>query len=152
MTEQTDSERQLVIQRIYTKDLSFESPNSPAIFLNEWKPAIDVDIRSAISSLGEDHYEVVLTVTVEAKHENRTAFVAEVHQGGIFLVKGFSDEEMNSLLSIGAPNSLFPYAREVVSDLVTRGSFPQFVLQPANFEAMYAQQLAAKQQQAGETH
>ena len=152
MTEQATSERQLVIQRIYTKDISFESPNSPGVFLQEWKPEIDVNIRTAINDLGDDNYEVVLAVTVEAKHENSTAFVAEVHQGGIFLVKGFSDEEKNPLLSIGAPNSLFPYAREVISDLVTRGSFPQFVLQPANFEAMFAQQKAAKQQAASETH
>jgi preprotein translocase subunit SecB len=152
MTEQTNSERQLVIQRIYTKDLSFESPNAPSVFLSEWKPEIDVNIRTAINDLGDDNYEVVLAITVEAKHEQRTAFVAEVHQGGIFLVKGFSEAEKNPLLSIGAPNSLFPYAREVISDLVTRGSFPQFVLQPANFEAMYAQQMAAQQQEVGETH
>jgi len=152
MTEETDNERQLVIQRIYTKDLSFESPNAPTIFLNEWKPEIDVNIRTEINDLGEDNYEVVLAVTVEAKHDERTAFVAEVHQGGIFLVKGFNEEEKTPLLSIGAPNSLFPYAREVISDLVTRGSFPQFVLQPANFEAMYAQQLAARQQASSETH
>jgi preprotein translocase subunit SecB len=153
MTEQAQEERQFAIQRIYTKDISFESPNSPQVFLGEWKPEINVGINSRINVLGNDNIEVVLTINVEAKQGENTAFMVEVQQGAIFLVKGFSDEEMGPLLGIGAPNALFPYAREVVSDLVTRGSFPQFVMQPVNFEAMYAQQVAQQRQQAGEeTH
>jgi len=153
MTEQTASERQFAIQRIYTKDISFESPNAPQVFLGEFKPEISVNIQNQVTDLGSDNVEVVLTVTAEAKHQDTTAFMVEVKQGGIFLAKGFSDEEKGPLFGIGAANALFPYAREAISDLVNRGSFPQFVLQPVNFEAMYAQQLAAQKQQTNpETH
>ena len=147
--------RQFIIQRIYTKDLSFESPLSPQVFIGDWKPEINVGIQSQINQLGSDNVEVVLTINVEAKQEENTAFMAEVQQAAIFMVKDFSDEEMGPLLGIGAPNALFPYAREVITDLISRGSFPQFVLQPVNFEAMYAQQRQARaaqaQQPAGET-
>lgn len=150
MTEQADDERQFAIQRIYTKDLSFESPNSPHIFVGDWAPDINVNLQTEVTTLGDDNLEVVLTVSVEAKQGDQSAFLVEVKQAGIFLIKGFSDEEMAPLLGIGAPNALFPYAREVVSDLVTRGSFPPFILQPVNFEAMFAQQIAS--QPAPETH
>lgn len=151
MTENAE-QRQFSIQRIYTKDISFESPNSPQVFIGEWKPELNVNLQSVINQLGNDNMEVVLTVTVEAKDGDKTSFMAEVQQAGIFMVKGFSDEEMGPLLGIGAPNALFPYAREVISDLVTRGSFPQFVLQPVNFEAMYAQQMAQQKPGASDTH
>jgi len=153
MTEQAKQERQFAIQRIYTKDLSFESPNAPQVFLGEWKPEINVGIQSQVNKLSEESIEVVLTINVEAAQGEHTAFMVEVQQAAIFMVKGFSEEELGPLLGIGAPNALFPYAREVVSDLVTRGSFPQFVLQPVNFEAMYAQQAAAQQEKGSvETH
>lgn len=154
MTENTQEERQFAIQRIYIKDVSFESPNSPATFLEEWKPDINVGIQSQIKRLNNENVEVILSVNVEAKQNDKTAFMVEVQQAGIFFVKGFKDQEMGPLLGIGAPNALFPYAREAVTDLITRGSFPQFVLQPVNFEAMYAQQVAQqeKQQASGETH
>jgi len=153
MTEQAKQERQFAIQRIYTKDLSFESPNAPQVFLGEWKPEINVGIQSQVNKLSEESIEVVLTINVEAAQGEHTAFMVEVQQAAIFMVKGFSEEELGPLLGIGAPNALFPYAREVVSDLVTRGSFPQFVLQPVNFEAMYAQQAAAQQEKgSAETH
>lgn len=152
MTEQAQAERQFAIQRIYTKDISFESPNAPQVFLGEWKPEINVGIQSQVNNLGNDNVEVVLTINVEAKQGDSTAFMVEVQQGAIFVIKGFSDEEMGPILGIGAPNAIFPYAREVVTDLVTRGSFPQFVLQPVNFEAMYAQQAAQQQQGDAESH
>ena len=152
MTEQAQAERQFAIQRIYTKDISFESPNAPQVFLGEWKPEINVGIQSQVNNLGNDNVEVVLTINVEAKQGDSTAFMVEVQQGAIFVIRGFSDEEMGPILGIGAPNALFPYAREVVTDLVTRGSFPQFVLQPVNFEAMYAQQVAQQQQGDAESH
>ena len=152
MSDQEAAEqRQFAIQRIYTKDISFESPNAPQVFMGEWKPDIKVNLQTEISDLGSDSIEVVLTVNVEAKHGENTAFLAEVHQAGVFLAKGFKQEELAPLLGIGAPTALFPYAREAISDLVTRGSFPQFVLQPVNFEAMYTQQIAAQRQEA-ETH
>ncbi len=152
MSDEQQADRQFAIQRIYTKDISFESPNAPQVFITEWEPKINVDLSTEIQALSEDTIQVVLTVNVVAKHEDKTAFLVEVQQAGIFLAKGFSEEELGPLMGIGAPNALYPYAREVVSDLITRGSFPQFTLQPVNFEQMYAQQMASKKESAEKTH
>jgi len=152
MSDEQQVDRQFAIQRIYTKDISFESPNAPQVFISEWEPKINVDLSTEIQALSEDTIQVVLTVNVVAKHEDKTAFLVEVQQAGIFLAKGFSEEELGPLMGIGAPNALYPYAREVVSDLITRGSFPQFTLQPVNFEQMYAQQMASKKESAEKTH
>jgi preprotein translocase subunit SecB len=152
MSDEQKADRQFAIQRIYTKDISFESPNAPQVFISEWEPKINVDLSTEIQALSEDTIQVVLTVNVVAKHEDKTAFLVEVQQAGIFLAKGFSEEELGPLMGIGAPNALYPYAREVVSDLITRGSFPQFTLQPVNFEQMYAQQMASKKESAEKTH
>ena len=152
MSDEQQTDRQFAIQRIYTKDISFESPNAPQVFISEWEPKINVDLSTEIQALSEDTIQVVLTVNVVAKHEDKTAFLVEVQQAGIFLAKGFSEEELGPLMGIGAPNALYPYAREVVSDLITRGSFPQFTLQPVNFEQMYAQQMASKKEPAEKTH
>lgn len=148
MPEQNTDERTFAIQRIYTKDISFESPNSPHIFLDNIQPEVQLNLGSTINQLNEQNFEVVLTVNVEGKHEDKTVFLVEVHQAGIFLINGFSQEEMKPLLNIGVPNILFPYAREVVSDLVVRGGLPQLILQPVNFEALYAQQQASQEQGA----
>ena len=152
MSDEQQTDRQFAIQRIYTKDISFESPNAPQVFISEWEPKINVDLSTEIQVLSEDTIQVVLMVNVVAKHEDKTAFLVEVQQAGIFLAKGFSEEELGPLMGIGAPNALYPYAREVVSDLITRGSFPQFTLQPVNFEQMYAQQMASKKESAEKTH
>src|SRR5210317_886870 len=152
MSDEQQVDRQFAIQRIYTKDISFESPNAPQVFISEWEPKINVDLSTEIQALSQDTIQVVLTVNVVAKHEDKTAFLVEVQQAGIFLAKGFSEEELGPLMGIVAPNSLYPYAREVVSDLITRGSFPQFTLQPVNFEQMYAQQMASKKESAEKTH
>jgi preprotein translocase subunit SecB len=152
MSDEQQTDRQFAIQRIYTKDISFESPNAPQVFISEWEPKINVDLSTEIQALSEDTIQVVLTVNVVAKHEDKTAFLVEVQQAGIFLAKGFSEEELGPLMGIGAPNALYPYAREVVSDLITRGSFPQFTLQPVNFEQMYAQQMASQKKSAEKTH
>ena len=151
MSEQQQAQRQFIVQRIYTKDISFESPNSPAIFQENWTPEIKVGLGSEVQKLDDNNLELVLKVNVEAKHNDKTVFLVEVQQGGLFHVEGFNDEEVDALTGIAAPNILFPYAREVVSDLVTRGSFPQFVLQPVNFEALYAQQRQAQAAQAAQT-
>ncbi len=135
------------LQRIYCKDISFETPNSPSMFLGEWKPEMDLQLNTEMQKLDDDNFEVVLTVTVTVKSGGKTAFLAEVHQGGIFNIVGVPDEQMNAVIGITCPNILFPYARETVSDLVNRGSFPQLLLAPVNFEAIFAQQQA--QQQAG---
>ena len=152
MSDEQQTDRQFAIQRIYTKDISFESPNAPQVFISEWEPKINVDLSTEIQALSQDTIQVVLTVNVVAKHEDKTAFLVEVQQAGIFLAKGFSEEELGPLMGIGAPNALYPYAREVVSDLITRGSFPQFTLQPVNFEQMYAQQMASQKKSAEKTH
>lgn len=151
MSEEKAAERQFLIQRIYTKDVSFESPNAPSVFTNEWKPEVKVNLGTQIDDLGSNSYEVTLTVNVEAKVGDSTAYMAEVQQGGIFVAAGFQQEELTPMLGIAAPNVLFPYAREAISDLITRGSFPQFVLQPVNFEAMFHQQMA-NQNNANEAH
>lgn len=142
--EQTP-ERIFHIQRVYVKDISFETPNSPLVFTQEWKPEINVGLNSTVTDLGNDHVEVVIEVSVTAKQNDKTNFHVEVQQAGIFAVKGFAEQEREQLLGIAAPNALFPYAREAVSDLVSRGSFPQFVLAPISFEAIYAQKLQQQQ-------
>ena len=148
MSDEQQPQRQFLVQRIYTKDVSFEAPNTPQIFQEQWSPEIKVGLGSDVTKLGNDQFELVLNVNVEAKHGDKSVFLVEVHQGGVFLIKGFNDQETDALMGVAAPNVLFPYAREAVSDLVTRGSLPQFVLQPVNFEALYAQQRQAKAAEA----
>ncbi len=137
--------REFALQRIYVKDVSFETPSSPAIFTEEWKPESNLNLNSSVNRLSDDTYEVVLTVTVTTKVGDKTAFLVEVQQAGIFHVKGFSDNEMGHMMGAYCPNILFPYAREVVSDLVNKGSFPQLLLTPVNFDALYAQHLQEQQ-------
>lgn len=148
MSDEQPVKRQFLVQRIYIKDVSFEAPNSPAVFNENWQPEINIGLGSEIQKMSDDVFELVLRVNVEAKHNDKTVFLVEVQQGGLFTIQGFSAEETDAVLGVAAPNVLFPYAREAVSDLISRGSFPQFVLQPVNFEAMYAQQRQARAQQA----
>lgn len=150
MAEENATQRQFVVQRIYVKDLSFEAPNSPAIFTEDWTPQISVNLNTEISDLGNGNMEIALKVAVEAKHDGKSVFLVEVVQCGLFLVNGFSPEETEPLMNIGAANIIFPYAREVISDLIARGSFPQFILQPVNFEALYTQQRQARTAQASD--
>lgn len=149
----SETEKQFAIQRIYVKDLSFESPNAPEIFAgDEWKPEVNIQLNTETKRLNDGVVEVVLAVTVTAKAGDKTAFLAEVQQAGIFAITGFDENEMSHMLGSYCPNLLFPYAREAVSDLVSRGSFPQLLLSPVNFDALYAQHLQQQQQQAeGET-
>ena len=140
-------QRQFAIQRIYAKDISFEAPNAPEVFSGEWKPDINIQLNTATTRLKDDNYELVLTVTVTAKQGENTSFLAEVQQAGIFMIKNIPEAEMAPMLGIYCPNVLFPYAREAISDLITRGSFPQMLLAPVNFEALYAQQLQQRQQE-----
>ena len=147
-------QRQFALQRIYTKDISFETPNSPDIFQKEWKPQSSLNLATEVRPLAEGVWEVVLSVTVTTKLEEQTAYLAEVKQAAIVSASGLSQAELGPLLGAYAPNQIFPYAREVVSDLVTKGSFPQMVLTPVNFDAIYAQhqqQLAEKAKKQGET-
>lgn len=132
------------INRLYTKDISFESPKAPAIFKQETKFSIDVTLDSKSTLLEGDFYEVTLSVTVTAKEEanKEVAYVAETKQSGIFTVKNFSDEQKKQILATVCANILFPYARETISNLINRGGFPQLYLAPVNFDALYAQQNA----------
>jgi preprotein translocase subunit SecB len=147
MTEQANpnaagSGPQFALHRIYLKDASFETPNSPAVFRQEWKPEVNLQLNSSINPLEDDLYEVVLNVTVTAKLGDQTGFLAEIQQAGIFTVKGFDEQQKGAMLGAFCPNSLFPFAREAISDLVVKGGFPQLLLAPINFEAIYAQKLS----------
>jgi preprotein translocase subunit SecB len=152
---QADDGRNFTIQRVYTKDVSFETPNSPSIFTEKWHPESNLELNSSVQPMENDLYEVTLSVTVTTKIGDKVAFLVEVKQAGVFLVRGFPQQELGPMMGAYCPNILFPYAREVVSDLVTKGSFPQLVLAPVNFELLYAQHLqeqAKKQKNAEATH
>jgi len=125
------------ILKIYTKDISFETPNSPQIFRIEWKPDVDLNLHNEASRLSPGQYEVVLSVTVTVKLGEQTAFLAEVQMAGIFAITGLTQEELDPVLGSACPGMLYPYAREMVSDLTTRGGFPQCLLAPVNFDALY---------------
>jgi len=140
MTEnEQQNERQFVVHRIYTKDLSYEAPNTPHIFRQEWQPELGLDMNTQANKLDAETFEVLLSVTATTKLADKTASIVEVQQAGLFGIQGFQDPELAHLLGAYCPNLLFPYVREVVSDLVTKGGFPQLVLQPVNFDALFAQ-------------
>lgn len=155
MAEQTNTEKQFAIQKIYIKDLSFETPNTPAIFTEKWDPTVDFNLGTNVATLQDNNlFEVTLTVTITVKVGEKVAYLVEVKQSGVFTMVGFTDQEMGPMLGSFCPNILFPYAREAVSDLVTKGGFPQLLLAPVNFDALYAQhmqQQTASQEQAKPT-
>lgn len=137
------------IEKLYVKDLSIEVPNAPQIFLEQGAPQVDIQLRSEGSGLGEGMFEVVLTVTVTAKLEgDKTVFLVEAGQAGLFQILNVPEENLEPLLAIACPNVLFPYAREVISDAVARAGFAPVVLQPVNFEALYMSRQAEAEQSA----
>ena len=144
----SEAEQQFTIQKIYIKDVSFESPNAPAVFTEEWKPESNLELNTNAKKLEDNVYEVVLSLTVTVKNNDKVAHLVEIQQCGIFSVAGFSDQDMSHMLGSFCPNILFPYAREAVSDMVTRGGFPQLLLAPVNFDALYAQHLQQMQNDA----
>lgn len=152
MTETTDNPQQMQgifgIQKIYVKDLSFEAPNSPATFTDQWEPNVNLDLNTNAQSVAEHAYEVVLSLTVTVSNDDKNAYLVEVQQAGIFHLEEFPDSVLRRMLGSFCPNILFPYAREAVSDLVTRGGFPQLLLNPINFDALYEQHLQQQAQQA----
>jgi preprotein translocase subunit SecB len=133
------------IEKLYTKDASLEIPHAPAIFLERDAPQIDVQLHNSSGPINEGHYEAVLTVTVTAKIGDKTLFLTEVAQAGIFQIRNVPEADLPQILGIACPNIIFPYAREVVSDLITRAGFPPVLLNPVNFEAMYQAQLQHSQ-------
>ena len=136
---------QFSLQRIYVRDLSFEAPKSPEIFRQEWTPSVELDLNTRQKPLEGDFHEVVLTLSVTVKTAGEVAFIAEVQQAGIFLISGLDAAAMSHTLGAFCPNILFPYAREALDNLVTRGSFPALMLAPVNFDALYAQELGRMQ-------
>jgi preprotein translocase subunit SecB len=136
---------QFSLQRIYVRDLSFEAPKSPEIFRQEWTPSVELDLNTRQKPLEGDFHEVVLTLSVTVKTAGEVALIAEVEQAGIFLISGLDAAAMSHTLGAFCPNILFPYAREALDNLVTRGSFPALMLAPVNFDALYAQELGRMQ-------
>lgn len=147
MSEQNPNETLFQIQRIYTKDVSFEAPNSPVIFQKEWQPEVKLDLDTASTDLGDNAFEVVLRLTVTANVGEQVAFLCEVQQAGIFSVAGLDGAQMAHCLGAYCPNILFPYARECVTSLVARGTFPQLNLAPVNFDALFMNYLQEQAQQ-----
>lgn len=138
------------IEKVYVKDLSLEIPNAPQVFVQQAQPQLEVQISTEGGQFAEGYYEVSVSATVTAKSPERTLFLAEAVQAGIFSVRNVPAEEMEPLLNIGCPTILFPYLRETISDLITRGGFPPVLLSPVSFEAIYMQRLQQAQQGGGE--
>ena len=142
---------QFALQRIYVKDLSFESPNAPLVFPEQWKPQVNLDLNTAHTKISDNQYEVVLSLTVTAKLGDTVAYIVEVQQAGVFLVHGIEGPQLGQMLGAYCPTILFPYARETIDNVVNKGSYPALMLAPVNFDAIYAQALKRKQQEeAGE--
>ena len=142
-----EPEKRISVAKLYVKDFSFESPMTPAVFQAEkWAPQTNLNLRSGHTAMDGDVYEVVLTITVDAKDDDKTVFLVELQQAGLFELAGYDDNERHAILGSYCPSILFPYARESISSTVQKGGFPEFVLQPINFDALYAQ----SQQQAAE--
>jgi preprotein translocase subunit SecB len=139
---------QAAIQRIFVKDISFEAPNAPAIFRKEWKPEVKLDLDTRSEKLDDSTYQVILSLTVTTTVGEETAFLCEVQQAGIFSISQLEETQMAHMLAAFCPNILFPYAREAVSSLVNRGTFPQLNLAPVNFDALFAQYLQQRQSES----
>jgi len=143
---------QFSLQKIYVKDLSFEAPNAPAVFIDgdadQNEPQIQLNLKNSHSDLSEDNVEVVLHASIHATQNDRTLFMVEIDQAGIFLIKSYLDEERKTLLGTYCPATLFPYMRETISSIIGKGGFPAMLLQPINFDALFAQAQQKQAQQA----
>ena len=146
MADEQQNQPSFQIEKVYVKDLSLEIPNAPQVFLQQAQPQLEVQINTEGNQFAEGYFEVSVSATVTARTGERTLFLAEAVQAGIFSVRNVPAEELDALLGIGCPTVLFPYLREAISDLITRGGFPPVLLAPVSFEAIYLQRL---QQQGG---
>ncbi len=147
--DKSTAEKQIAIQKIYLKDFSFESPHTPEVFAkSDWSPKTDLNLRSTHKPGSNNNHEVVLTITIEAKEGDQTFFLVELAQAGLFHITGYSEDEFKAIVGSYCPNILFPYARESVASIVLKGGFPEFLLQPINFDALYAQSKEQAMQQA----
>lgn len=154
MTPEQAAQAQFQIQKLYAKDVSFELPNAPEVFQEQGQADVKMSLAQRVEDLGESLHEVVLTVTITATLGERTAYLAEVAQAGIFLISGFNDQTKHAVINTLCPSTLFPYARRAISGLVADGGFPPLTLQPVNFEQLYAQrmqEMANQQGQQGES-
>lgn len=137
---ENEAQRQIGLQKIYIRDASIEVPDGPRVFTEDYNPEVNVDLNTQIQTLSEETHQIVLTVTVTARQDERTAYIVEVQQAGVFQIEGFEDDgERGHLLGAYCPSILFPYIRESVGDMVQRAGFPHFLLQPVNFDRLYAQ-------------
>ncbi|TBR43804.1 protein-export chaperone SecB [Marinomonas agarivorans] len=141
---------QLSLQRIFLKDLSFESPRSPVVFQEEWKPEVGLELNTKSRQVGENAYEVVLELTINVKNNGEAAFLIQVQQGGLFAIAGLDEKQLHHALGAFCPGTLFPYARENVDALCVKGSFPALMLAPVNFDALYVESLKNQQAEATE--
>ncbi|MFT6310719.1 MAG: preprotein translocase subunit SecB [Porticoccus sp.] len=148
--EAPTDERQFALQRIFIKDVSFENPRGVAAFKGEWKPEVNLDLNMARNPIDERNWEVLLSLTITVKNADETAFLVEVHQGGVFLCNGLDEDQTRQVLNTVAANILFPYAREAVDNLVVKGGFPPLQVAPINFDALYQQALTQKQAKEAE--
>ena len=149
------SAARIQVERIYLKDLSFESPQAPDIFRGEWKPDVQLDINTRANRLDGSRFEVVLTATLSARldtdgGEPRTGLIVEVQQAGVFLVEGVEGPPLQQILAMACPDILFPYVRETVDNIVVKGTFPPFMLAPVDFAALYREALRRHETMAGE--
>jgi preprotein translocase subunit SecB len=151
MNETAKPENQFAIQKLYIKDVSFESPSTPEAFsFSKWEPKIDLNLNNSSKQVSEGVYEVVLSVTATAKQDDKTAFLVEVQQAGIFNVVGFNPDDTRYILNAQCMTILFPYAREVISDLTSRGGFPPLLLNPVNFDALFANAMQQQKESQAE--
>lgn len=139
---------QIVLQKIYVKDASFEAPNAPQIFQEEGQTNLQLNMSQKVGNVAENVYEVLLTLTLTCTLGEKTAYLAEVQQAGIFGIAGFDNRNLEAILSTYCPNTLFPYARQVIGEMIQNGGFPPYLLQPINFDQIYAEQLRRRAAQA----
>ncbi len=145
--ETEQPKRQIKTQKVYLKDVSFETPNSPVVFSQEWKPKLTIDFGSGAEGIGDDYYEVILNLTVTATIGDKTAYLAEVQQAGVFQISGLDKEGLQYTVNVPCLSLLYPYAAAEVADLVAKGGFPQLALSPVSFESIYRQRLQEAQEQ-----
>ena len=138
---------QLTVQKIYVKDTSFEVPGAPMIFQEQGQPQVQLNLAQKVNNFSEGNYEIVLTVTVTCKIGEKTAYLAEVQQAGVFGLAGFEQANLEAVLATYCPHTLYPYARQAIAGLILQGGFPPFVLQPINFEQLYSEQIRRRNQE-----
>lgn len=146
-TNHSAPQQEFAIQRIYLKDLSFESPNAPFIFKEQWNPDVNMELSSRSTKLEEGVYDIELGITTTVKKEDATAFLIEAKQAGIFTLKGFEEEQLDQMLNSFCLEILFPYVREVISEAAVKGGFPPLYLSPINFNMYYAEQRKHREKQ-----